>query len=316
MSGMGDGDLFAGKLVAGVDVGGTNLRVAIARADDPARFLAHCAGSMPAPATPEACVARIGAFLDTCCAEAGVERRRVAAIASTVPGITDDASGTTLIVTNLPGWDRFPFAALLASGLGIEAHIENDVNAAALAEYYYGVGVGAHSLAYLTVSTGVAAGFVVQGQVLRGFRHSAGELGFLVPDPAHLDGDWEPNGCLELTAAGVGLAKYWAIHSGNADATAIDVFAAAREGNEHAGWLVQRAADYLAQTAIAIAAVLNPEVLVLGGSIAQHEPLVQQRIERQVARAFPFAPRIVGSSFEGNAPMVGALAIAARAATR
>ncbi len=311
MMGMVDGDL-----VAGVDVGGTNLRVAIARSDDPVRFLAHRAGPMPTPATPEACVARISAFIDTCCAEAGVERSRVAAVASTVPGITDDARGRTLIVTNLPGWDDFPFAAVLASGLGIKAYIENDVNAAALAEYFYGLGAGAHSLAYLTVSTGVAAGFVVQGQVLRGFRHSAGEMGFFVPDPAHLDGDWEPNGCLELTAAGVGLAKYWALYTGNVEASAIDVFAAAREGNEHAGWLVQRAADYLALTAIAISTVLNPEVLVLGGSIAQHEPLVQQRIERQVSRAFPFAPRIVGSSFEGNAPMVGALAIAARAATR
>ncbi|MDZ4698079.1 MAG: ROK family protein, partial [Rhodothermales bacterium] len=133
-----------GDLVAGVDVGGTNLRVAIARAEDPARFLAHRAGPMPTPATPEACVALIGLFLDTCCAEAGVERRRVAAVASTVPGITDDGRGTTLIVTNLPGWDNYPFAALLASGLGIEAYIENDVNAAALAEYFYGVGAGAH----------------------------------------------------------------------------------------------------------------------------------------------------------------------------
>lgn len=301
-----------GDVVAGVDVGGTNLRVALATADRPDRLLSHRAGAMPSHASPEACVAQIATFLEACCAEVGVPRDTVRAIASTVPGITDAGRGETLLVTNLPGWNHYPFAALLASELGLSATIENDVNAAAVAEYRHGAGIGAHSLAYLTVSTGVAAGFVVEGQVLRGFRHAAGEMGFFVPDPAHLDGDWTPNGCLELTAAGVGLAKHWAAHTGRPQATAIDVFAAAREGDEQAGWLVRRAADYLAQTAIAIASVVNPEVLVLGGSIALHEPAVFARISEQVAHAFPFSPRVVGSSFEGNAPMIGALAIAAR----
>ncbi|MEZ4703476.1 MAG: ROK family protein [Rhodothermales bacterium] len=301
-------------LVAGIDVGGTNLRVAVADVREPVRLLAHRAGPMPTHATPEACIEVIDAYLNACCAEAGLDRERIAAAVSTVPGITDAAQGTTLIVTNLPGWDGYPLAERLSAGLRMEARIENDVNAAAIAEYFHGAGAGAHSLAYLTVSTGVAAGFVIEGQLLRGYRHAAGELGFLVPDSAHLDGDWRPNGCLELTAAGVGLARYWAMHTGNEQVTAIDVFAAARDGHEHARWLVQRAADYLAQTAIAIAAVINPEVLVLGGSIALHEPIVKARIASQVARAFPFAPRVVDASFEGNAPIVGALAIAARVA--
>jgi len=192
---------------------------------------------------------------------------------------------------------------------GVSSCVENDVNAAALAEATIGAGKGHHSSVYMTVSTGVAAGIVVEGQLIRGAHYCAGEIGNIIPDPIHLDRDWRPNGCLESTAAGIGLAQMY--RDGSVDAEYI--FAAAKRGEKDARTLVRRAIDYLAQAAVAIGSIIDPSRIILGGSIGLHQEQVAQRVLEVFRITFAWPPEVVPAALGAEAPLTGALLIAANA---
>ena len=219
------------------------------------------------------------------------------------------ARGVVLEAANLPDWINVPLSSLIEVRLNVRCAAINDVNAAALAEYSTGAGQGSSVVVYLTVSTGVAAGIVVNGTVLEGAHHCAGELGNLVPEPAFLGGDHRPNGCLEQTAAGMGLARVWEERTGTA-ATAEEIFDAAKQGNPTAVWLTQRAADYLAQAAIALGSILDPDCLIVGGSIGMHQPMIRAHMQAAMERALPCPPRIDVPALGHDAPLIGALLVA------
>ncbi len=305
-------------LIAGIDIGGTNVRCALAEEDAPGQIIARRSTRTPLDGGVEPVLDVILDEMARCLHEAGRDSDELAAIGCVAPGITDAARGVVIEVANLPGWRDIPLRSLLERRFGRPAVVENDVNAAALGEFAYGAGQGCHSLVYLTVSTGVAAGIVVEGRLLRGYHHAAGELGYFIPDPVHLGKNWEPSGCLELTSAGIGLAHAWAdLRGGPATSDrAIEVFDAARAGDTDAVALVNRAADYLAQAAIAIGNLIDPERLVLGGSIAQHQAMITNRIRDVVETTLLFPPDIVDAALGGDAPLIGALTLAAQNAGR
>lgn len=302
------------ELIAGVDIGGTNMRIAVATIQQPEVVLANYVAKTPVDKGPAHYLDLIEEGLSVCLNELGRSSDALLGIGCTVPGITDASNGIALFVSNLKEWDAYPIADNLQKRLGMKAVVDNDVNAAALGEYWYGSGKGCHSLVYMTVSTGVAAGIVIEGRLLRGVHHAAGELGFLIPDRKYIGKDWNPNGCLELTSAGVGLVHQWKLAQNGAaeEASAVDVFKAANSGNDSARNIVSMASDYLAQTAVAICTVIDPELLVMSGSIAQHQPFVLNRIREVVKEAIPYAPDVVLSTLKGDAPLIGALSLIAR----
>lgn len=302
-------------LLGGIDIGGTNVRCALAERDTPGQILVRRSAKTPTGGVASV-LDVIQAEMGHCLREADRDSGELAAVGCAVPGITDAARGTVIEVANLSGWRNVPLAVLLERRFGVPALVANDVNAAALGEFSHGAGRGCHSLVYLTISTGVAAGIVVEGRLLRGYHHAAGELGYFVPDPVHLGKNWEPSGCLELTSAGIGLAQAWAALRGGPPTPdrAIDVFEAARAGDADAEALVRRAADYLAQAAIAIGNLIDPERLVLGGSIAEHQARIANRIRDVVTTTLLFPPDVVHAALGGDAPLIGALTLAARKA--
>ncbi len=303
------------ELIAGVDLGGTNIRVALADKCNPEITLTRSKCKTPVEGGPSAILKAIDGLLNDCLSSLHETPEALVGIGCTVPGVTDSAKGVSLLVTNLPGWDGYPVQAELEAMLGVPAIIDNDVNAAALGEYWYGKGKGGHSIVYFTISTGVAAGIVIEGQLLRGFKHAAGEMGFFVPDPGLLSDNWEPNGCLELTSAGVGIARSWAENkriSDHTEVTAEDVFKAAAEGDTKAIFVINTAANYLAQCVIALATVIDPERIILSGSIVQHQKQIYEHICRYIERHVPHAPPVIFSDFEGDAPLIGALALIAK----
>lgn len=304
------------EIIAGVDLGGTNVRIALSDRQHPEHLLCHRSESTPVEGGPEAFLDIVSDSVTTCLKQIGAEHESLIGLGCTIPGITDAREGLAVLVTNLPGWDNFPIRDALAARLGVTVAVDNDVNAAALGESWYGQGKGKHSVVYLTVSTGIAAGIVVEGNLLRGKNHAAGELGFFMPDPRLLHEDWMPNGCLELSAAGVGLVQALNKRKGGslpASVEARDVFDAAAKGDADAREVIDNAANYLAQSAIALAAVLDPELLILSGSIVQHQQLIFDRICEMVDRHIPHSPQIVLSEFDGDAPLIGAMALIARA---
>lgn len=301
-----------GDYVAGIDVGGTNVRCAIALTDEPESLLVHRIAPTPLEGGPEAFLDHVHREITECARELGLPENEPAAVGCSTPGIVEAGTGIVRLASNLY-WKDLPLADLLEARFGVRAVVENDVRAAAVAEQRHGAGHGTSTLVFFTVSTGVSAGIIADGNLLRGSHNAAGELAYLIPEPQYLDEDWGPNGCLESNAGGVGIARLWANGNGGpADPTlATEVFRLAREGNERAKRLVDRAADYLAQAAVAIGTLIDPEKIVLGGSIAMNEPRIVERIRNVTSRTLPCPPDVVLASLGGDAPLIGALTLAA-----
>ncbi|MEM8557088.1 MAG: ROK family protein [Bacteroidota bacterium] len=323
----------SGDFLVGVDIGGTNLRCALVAVEQPTQILARVEAHTPE--SSEAVVSLIAEMAVRCARQIGVPAGRIAGLGCVCPGILDAATGVVHLAVNL-GWKEVPLRARLTAETGLPVALENDVNAGAMAEYRFGEATPPHSLVYLTVSTGIACGIIVEGRVLHGVGHAAGELGFLRPNWTALD---DPAQTLEEIAGGAGLARRWhAAHLGHGNGvmgngaasthtsdngapgsstaplrtTAVDVYEAARAEQPQAARLVREAIDGVALAAAAVSCVLNPEVLVLGGSIAAHEAVLRDRVQTHVQAAVPFAPRIESARLGHDAPLLGAIAVAER----
>ena len=156
---------------------------------------------------PEHDLARIADDARQLLAKAGVSASEIAAAGVSAPGPMDLARGHLIRPPNLPGWDDVPVRRLLAEALGIPVHLENDANAAALAEWRFGAGRGFDDLVYLTASTGIGAGLILGGRLHRGQGGNAGEVG-------HVPVEWEGlacacglRGCLEAYVGGAAWSR-------------------------------------------------------------------------------------------------------------
>jgi glucokinase len=238
----------------------------------------------------------------------------IAAAGLSMPGPLDHRTGVVLTTQNIAGFvnSNFPIAARLAAGLsGPPVFLDRDTVMAAIGEGTAGAAKGARDFVYLTVSTGVGGAIVSGGRMVRGTTNTAGELGHF---PVGFDTDVRCRcgsfGCVEAYAAGRNLAEAF----GAADASA--VYAKAAAGDARATLLIARAELALENLAVGIVNVLNPERIVVGGSIAEHEPAhVLDPMRKAIAeRAFKVpaaAVRVVPAALGGDVSIIGA-ALAAR----
>jgi glucokinase len=300
------------RIAAAVDIGGTNIRCAVAGVEEPTRLLARRTVRTPADAGPRALIELVYGQVCLCLDKAGLGLGMLVSVGCTAPGVTDAVSGIVVAAANLPGWNNLPLAQMLEDRFGLAVAVENDVRAAAQGESRYGSGKGCRSLIYMTISTGVSAGIIVDGHCLRGHHNFAGEIAYMLLEPAHIGQDWGVNGCLELTAGGVGIAREWAARHQveTEDYSAVEVFAAARAGNVEAKSIIARVTAYLSQAAVALCAVIDPEVLVIGGGIAENEPQLIDRIGEVVRATLLLPPRVVQAGLGRDSPLIGALALA------
>lgn len=199
-----------------------------------------------------------------------------------VPGLVDADRGSIVQAVNL-GLDGEPLAVgdLLADRLGVPVRVENDVNVGALGA---SARCGVDDLAYLAIGTGLAAGLVLGGRLRRGVAGAAGEIGHVPVDP---EGAWcrcGQRGCLETVASGSALAAAWPVTTGS---PAQAVFAAAGRGDPAAERVRDRFAGAVAEAVRLVALAVDPDVVVLGGGVADlGEPLracVEVALRRQAA---------------------------------
>jgi len=190
-----------------------------------------------------------------------------------------------------------PLAALLEAASGLPALIEMDAYAAALGEAWQGAGAGVDYFVYVVVGTGIGAGILVDGQVFRGYRGTAGEFGHITIDPNGPACNCGRYGCLEALAAGPAIAlrargaiaqgrrTVIAALAGGGEVNAETVFAAARQGDEVALDIVDDTAAYLGIGLASLIHLLNPRVIALGGGVMLGgADLLLERVRRQVAR--------------------------------
>jgi len=238
-----------------------------------------------------------------------------------VPGITLIDSGTVVWAPSL-GWRDLPLKQLVTERFGLPAFIENDVNVAALGEFGFGVERNTPNLVCLAIGTGIGAGIVIDGRLIRGHNQGAGEVGYFLPDIHYLGKRYEGFGAFESLASGLGIAQRASkrLRETNhplagQDITAEAVFEHAREGADWATQIVDETVDYLSQALAAISALLDPEAIVLGGGVAQSADMLIKPILQRIEGTIPFVPRIVASNLGPQAVVMGTIMLVLDATT-
>ncbi|MCR6636701.1 ROK family transcriptional regulator [Devosia sp.] len=290
--------------VGAVDLGGTKVRVAIC--DLACRVIAE----MMEPTHHEGgetIISQIGRLMRAVAEQGGVPMNKLRIAVVGVPGAPQAKTGRVLLAPNIAGFDKMDVASALEKVLGCDVMLENDVNLAVLGESWLGVGQGLDNLAYIALGTGVGSGLMVNGQLVRGAGNAAGELGFL---PFGAD-PFEPEslraGAFERLTASYGIvARYRALAGLDSTVPAIFEMANARDAN--AVEVLDETARLLARGIGAIAAITNPDKVILGGSIGSRKELVA-RVIGVLPACFPYPVVVEASELGDHAALVGATAI-------
>ena len=192
-------------LVAGVDLGGTHIRAAVLQGSKLHSRVSLLTGENP---TPDRVLPRVYGAIQQALDEAGVARDHITGIGVATPGPLNNRTGVIYSPPNLPGWESVPLRDLVQQQFNTPVLIENDAHTAGLGEYMFGAGRGSKYMVYLTVSTGIGGGVIIDGKILEGANGTAGELG-------HMTIDWNGErctcgniGCLEYLASGTAIARY------------------------------------------------------------------------------------------------------------
>ena len=239
------------------------------------------------------------------------EGLRISGIGIGVPGVTEPRSGVVQRASSLK-WKNFPLRQRLEEDFGLTAAVDNDVNAAALGEMWFGHGKNVSNLVLVTLGTGVGAGLIMDGVLYRGAHLCAGEIGYIPWDRSCLDREYPEYGPLEYVASGLGIveqAKKRGIFQPDTagEITAQEVFEACARGEERAVSLVEEMADYLAMALISVSALADPDVIVIGGGISHSANFFIDRVISRMAGRMPRMPRVEISVLRERATVLGAM---------
>src|SRR2546426_4047780 len=247
-------------MLAGIDLGGTQVRVALARSDG--HLVASIKTKAAMLATPEAMVDGAGGGIDR---HRGREKVRSITIAA--PGPIDIKRGVLVNPPNLP-WQNVPLVAMMGPATGAKVQLANDADMAGLGEFHHGAGRGSRNMVYITWSTGVGGGLIIDGKLHRGAHGTAGEIGHMIIDPNGPLDNCGQRGCLEAFISGTALARE-TVH------TAAELFAAAAAGDPQARLDVEQAARYMGIALISLTNAPDPEIFVMGRGVSRSSPVVQ-----------------------------------------
>ncbi|WP_416147350.1 ROK family protein [Salipaludibacillus sp. HK11] len=287
------------KSRVGIDIGGTSIKAGLISHDG--EMISH--RETPTPEDPNNGMDKINALI-TDWLDDSEDMIGVAA-----PGPMDLAKGIFLDPPNLKGWHDFPFVREFEEKNGKVCLFENDANAAAVGEYYAGAGQDARSMVYITISTGIGAGIVLNGQLLSGAQFSAGEVGNMIisgdgPKQVGLNiGSWE------ALASGTAIKKK-VLDVYQSDGGAKELITKVGENESDAVHIFN---DWIAHLAAGIANlvhVINPEMIVLGGGVMQGKdailpkliPAVEERVYVSLRDSIQIQPAQLGT----KAGVVGA----------
>jgi len=252
---------------------------------------------------------------------------RATAVGVSFGGPVDFPAGRVRLSHHVPGWEDTPLRQIVSDAFGAPAAVDNDANIAALGEHRFGAGQGCSTLLYITVSTGVGGGWILNGQPWRGYESMAGEFGHIVVDPDGPACVCGGRGCVERLAAGpmiAARAREWlAAQPGRGEilrrmcagqADTIDgklVAQAAAAGDDLAWEALAVSARALGQAIGSVANLMNPERFVLGGGVTKSGERYWQTL-RDAARAAAMPEvhfEVVPAALSDDAPLWGAVAL-------
>lgn len=299
--------------VLGLDIGGTKLAVGIVSQDGQV----HGRQIMPTHRErgPDDVIGRMFTMADAAMRGPGPALRPTA-VGISCGGPLDTGSGILHSPPHLPGWDEVPLGDMTRARFGLPVAFQNDATAAALAEHRYGTGVSSRTMLYLTLSTGVGGGAIIDGRLMHGAAGNGGEFGHLSVLPGGRPCSCGRRGCLEAYCSGTSIAERAAELLGRSPrgflatlpnpVTAADVAAGVRIGDELCLDLWDETVHHLATALIDLVNVFEPDLVVLGGGVTRSGDLLLDRVSHLVAQAaMPPAGHSASIRLAGLGDLVG-----------
>ncbi|MYF99325.1 ROK family protein [Candidatus Poribacteria bacterium] len=283
------------KNIVGIDIGGTKLATVVA--DDSGNILSKVRRPTQAEKGPEYIIELLFEMINETIAQAGLKQNAISAIGVSCGGPLDTKTGIVYSPPNLPGWNSFPLKTRLESEYSIPVTIENDANACALAEYRFGGGKGYNAVLYMTMSTGIGGGIVINGNVYHGANDSAGEVGHqILLQDGPLCGCGK-RGCLESLCSGPAIARRAKTAIQKESNTMIlaladrqiesvkseHVLEAALKNDPLALKLIDETAYYMGWGIANIVNILNPDIVLLGTIAIAAGDLLLEPIRKYVS---------------------------------
>jgi len=312
--------------VLAIDIGGTKIFTAIISSEGQVIARERC--PTLAGAGVQSVINRLFSTIDSLLSVNNIDLSRLNSISIAAAGAIDSERGMVTSSPNLPGWRDIPLRDIVRERYQVSTFLLNDASAAALGEYRFGAGRGISNLIYLTVSTGIGGGIIINGKLYLGSCGSAGEIGHMTIDVNGPKGSCGNTGCLEMLASGTAIAREARsrINQGGKsslvemvagkmeDITAEKVGVAAQGGDSLALGVITEAATYLGVGMVNLVNIFNPEMIVVGGGVVKIGDLLLDTARRVVMeRAFQVsaqAVRIVPAQLGDEAGVFGAAAFA------
>lgn len=290
-----------------LDVGRHHVRGALADLGLDVR--AHSSQDVQAAASQNR-VARLAELADELVAKAGIARDCIVQTVVGSPGIYDRRLGRMSMAWNVPGWGRPGVLEEIQLTFGESTVLGRDVDLAALAEQHSGACRTTENFAYIHVGTGIGMSLVIDGRTYRGVNGLAGEIGFVpLPHAGERRQGERRRGWLEAAASASGIVAAARRAGMTGPLTAARVFEAAQAGDQRAAQVVQDEAELVARGIGAVAAVADPELIVLGGGVGC-APGLAAAVEVALREMVPFAPAVVPSLLGADAVVQGGLVAA------
>lgn len=302
-------------LAIGIDFGGTSVKIGVV---DGASIIDHA----PPIATQDYGDAHT--LIDDIAKNIGTLREKhdkISGVGAGLPGFVDCRSGTVYNLTNVPGWRMLPFRDELQKRIDLPAHIDNDANAMAWAEWQHGAGIGYQHIVALTLGTGVGGGLIIDGKLARGANYVGGEIGQMSIDYEGRIGAYRNRGALEdyIGNREIAADAQRIYQEAGKDQTLDqcspkELALAAESGDEIAIAIWDNIGAKLASGLLDCCFLLNPEVIIIGGGVAQagehlFKP-VKKHLFHQLGAPFKESLEILPAKFGNEAGMIGAAGMA------
>ncbi len=310
------------KPVLAIDLGGTKIVAAVVSPQGKIISRVYCLSL--AQEGQEMVINRLFSAAHRVLKQSKLEVSEIEGLAIAAAGALDINQGLVTTSPHLPGWHNVPLQDIMAERLNTKTYLINDANAAAFGEYIMGAGKGAKNLIYLTVSTGIGGGIIINGELYQGVDGSAGEVGHMTIDINGEKCNCGNIGCWETLVSGTAVAKeavrrlnqgekssLVTLSQGKLENISAKMIArAAHQGDPLADDIIAKAAYYLGVGLVNLINIFNPERIIIGGGMAQiGEKLLKPAQQVVKERAFSLPARtvkILRAKLGGNSAVIGA----------
>ncbi len=297
------------KYVVGVDVGGTNIKLGLVHPRGYVIARSHFP-TKPFSSSKKKLIGILAHEIEKIISSGGLKVKEVAGVGIGLPGLVDYDRGIVRFLPNIQGWKNVPLRSILERKLKFPVFVDNDVKLITLAEWKFGAGRGVKNLICLTLGTGVGSGLILDNHLYRGSANGAGELGHMPLNeegPACNCGGF---GCFEKYVGNRALFALASRMMGKPEMTTQKMFALASDGNLKALKFWKVAATHIGNGMVGIINLFNPELIVIGGGVANNEkylfPVIREVIKKRSMVLQGSMVKIKRAKFGDDAGIIGA----------